>query len=489
MNSLGAGQPLPSLARDSRRMFKAPEKSIGELRSEEAAKLIAAAADIAVVIDRKGTIRDFSTSSELSNEACANWIGQSWLDVVTPESRKKAQDLLKPAAEASLVRWRQVNHPAGDQPDIPIRYTSLLLGTGGKVLALGQDLRPQAALQQRILEAQATMEREYARLRESETRYRALFQVSSEAVLIIEASTQKVVETNPAASQLLANGSKSITGRQFGDLFSPGSAPRALECLASAQTVPRVEGVLVESAHGGRQLLLSVSMVRQNRSTYYLVRLAPQNAAESTQGLLVRSNVLQAFEQLPDGLVLVDKDRRIMTCNTAFLDLCELSQESQLKGEPVDRWLGRVSVDIDVLFAHVREHGSTRRFATMVRGEYGGRSEVDITAVFVAGSQNPYYALSLRRLEPSATRQPRSERQMPRSVEQLTKLVGRVPLKELVRETTDIVERLCIEAALDLTRGNRASAAEMLGLSRQSFYVKLRRYGLGELDDNEQDLS
>jgi DNA-binding NtrC family response regulator len=41
-----------------------------------------------------------------------------------------------------------------------------------------------------------------------------------------------------------------------------------------------------------------------------------------------------------------------------------------------------------------------------------------------------------------------------------------------------MIERLCIEAALELTRDNRASAAEMLGLSRQSLYVKLRRYGL-----------
>jgi DNA-binding NtrC family response regulator len=74
-----------------------------------------------------------------------------------------------------------------------------------------------------------------------------------------------------------------------------------------------------------------------------------------------------------------------------------------------------------------------------------------------------------------------------RSVEQLTELVGRVPLKGIVRETSDIIERLCIEAALELTQDNRASAAEMLGLSRQSLYVKLRRYGLGDLVDTEGD--
>jgi len=65
--------------------------------------------------------------------------------------------------------------------------------------------------------------------------------------------------------------------------------------------------------------------------------------------------------------------------------------------------------------------------------------------------------------------------------EQLTELVGRVSLKEIVRESTDLIERLCIEAALTFTGNNRASAAEILGLSRQSLYSKLHRHGLGNL--------
>lgn len=59
-------------------------------------------------------------------------------------------------------------------------------------------------------------------------------------------------------------------------------------------------------------------------------------------------------------------------------------------------------------------------------------------------------------------------------------------LKEIVRESTDLIERLCIEAALSHTSDNRASAAEILGVSRQSLYSKLHRHGLGNLvgDDN-----
>jgi DNA-binding NtrC family response regulator len=50
-----------------------------------------------------------------------------------------------------------------------------------------------------------------------------------------------------------------------------------------------------------------------------------------------------------------------------------------------------------------------------------------------------------------------------------------------------VIEHHYIETALDLTRGNRKAAAELLGLSRQGLYAKLARYGLdgSNLTDNE----
>lgn len=60
----------------------------------------------------------------------------------------------------------------------------------------------------------------------------------------------------------------------------------------------------------------------------------------------------------------------------------------------------------------------------------------------------------------------------------LTDRLGEAPLKVLVNETVGEVERHCIEAALESTHGNRSAAAKMLGLSRQSLYMKLARYGI-----------
>jgi transcriptional regulator PpsR len=99
----------------------------------------------------------------------------------------------------------------------------------------------------------------------------------------------------------------------------------------------------------------------------------------------------------------------------------------------------------------------------------------------VLNGEHPCFGFTIRNIGRRLSADSRAGRDVPRSVEQLTELVGRVSLKDLVREAIDVIERLCIEAALELTGDNRASAAEMLGLSRQSLYVKLHRYGLGDL--------
>jgi DNA-binding NtrC family response regulator len=64
-------------------------------------------------------------------------------------------------------------------------------------------------------------------------------------------------------------------------------------------------------------------------------------------------------------------------------------------------------------------------------------------------------------------------------------LIGSQTLKGIVAKTTDVIEKMCIETAVELTSNNRVAAAEMLGLSRQSLYVKLRKYDLLKKEQDE----
>ena len=471
------------------RLFAAPGASLSGFDADAAAIVIAAASDIALVLDREGVIRDVAFGSdELSREECGKWLGKRWTDIVTVESRPKIEALLKDAAAKATPRWRQVNHPSAEGADVPVVYSAVQIGAEGRVVAMGRDLRPIASLQQRLVEAQQSMERDYRRLRHAETRYRLQFQMATDAVLIVDAGTQKVVEANPAANALLGVTGRAMVGRPFLEAFDRDGAKAIEALLAGVRVAGRADDVRARLASGERQFLVSASLFRHESASLFLARLSPVPGAGAAETAAPsRASMLgEAADAAPDAVVVTGADGLVLAVNGAFVELAQLASDEQARGESLERWLGRPGVDLNVMITNLRQHGAVRLFATTLRGEQGTTAEVEISAAALKDSDPPCFGFVIRDVGRRLPGDAAAGRAMPRSVEQLTELVGRVPLKELVREATDLIERLAIEAALELTRDNRASAAEMLGLSRQSLYVKLRRYGLGGLADNDQ---
>jgi transcriptional regulator PpsR len=471
--------------------FTTPAKSLGVLDPEVAAALIAAASDLALIIDEHGTVEDVSfNGDELSRDLDihSSWVGQRWLDIVTVESRPKVDALLRDAVTTTQPRWRHLNHPTGRGSDVPILYSAVRLGQAGRVVAFGRDLRAISELQQRLVNAQQSLEQDYSRLRHTEMRYRLLFQMSSEAVLILDAGSLKVTEANPAAHRLFGDAIKQVLARGLSQVFDPPGAEAIHALLNTVRVAGRAEGARARLLHDKRDVIVSASLFREDSASLFLVRVASGEANDNTVAVSpVKSTLLQLVESAPDGFVVVGMDGRIVTANAAFVELAQLASEEAARGENLDRWLGREGVDIDVLLANLRQRGSVRLFATILRGEYGATVDVEVSAVAVTNAGQNCCGLAIRNV---SRRMAVAEQvgDWPRPVEHLAELIGRVSLKELVRQSTDVIERLCIEAALKMTGDNRASAAEMLGLSRQSFYVKLRRYGLGDLASDSSDL-
>jgi transcriptional regulator PpsR len=189
---------------------------------------------------------------------------------------------------------------------------------------------------------------------------------------------------------------------------------------------------------------------------------------------------------MPQAFVVLDTDGRILDTNAAFLDMLGLPSAAQARGQMLTRWLGRANVDANVLYSNLREHGTVRDFATVMQGEYGTAEDVEISGAAVGSGATLCFGLIIHSLAHRRGTKP-AVGDPARTADQLAELVGRMPLKELVRETTEITERLCISTALKLTGDNRAAASQMLGLSRQSLYDKLRRYNMGDLGRSEDD--
>jgi transcriptional regulator PpsR len=148
----------------------------------------------------------------------------------------------------------------------------------------------------------------------------------------------------------------------------------------------------------------------------------------------------------------------------------------------------RGAVDWGVLNTSLKQQKPVRNFATEVRTLSGMTLPVEISAIYLEKPE-PLYVMFVRDLNRRTQSSTNQSQQLSSPFADLSQLVGRRPIKDIVSETVDAIERMCIEAALDLTHNNRASAAEMLGLSRQSLYVKLRKFGITSENDLDVDAS
>ena len=456
-----------------------PAHVLGQLNPDEVAHIVQASADISLTLNRDGVIQSIAFGNpDLRSPSLESWVGKNWLDVVTSESRPKIQALLQDANETSLSRFRQINVPSPGSADLPLLCATLKVGSTGQIIALARDLREISLLHQRLVDAQQAIERDYTRLRQLETRYRVLFEMASEAVIVLDANTFKVIEANPRAADLLGDSVKKLSGRLLMDYLTKGDRIQVQSLLSKVAYTSTV-AELNTSILSGQEVYLSAAPFRNENQSLILITLKRTGELIDRHDSNAQSLVIQALENAPDGFIVTNSAGKILTANQAFLRLIMSDKLEQILNEPLDRWLERSSVDLRVMLSNLHEKGSIKLFATSIRDSFGTLHPVEISAVSV-----PYphacLGFTIREVGSRIRSKIQPEESITRSSEELTQLVGRLPLKEIINETTDLIEQLCIKAALDLTRGNRVSASEMLGLSRQSLYIKLRKYDLSD---------
>lgn len=458
------------------------EHLIGDLDAASAARLAMAGGDLTLIMDSKGVIRELSLDGAKS-ALMQQWLGAKWVDTVTVESRAKVEELLREVRANGWAKSREINQRLSDGTDLPIRFSCAQVSKDG-VIAIGRDLSVISAIQQRLIEAQRNAEQEFLRLRSAETRYRILFQMAEQAVLVLDANTLKTIDVNPAAATLLDATPGKLVGQSVSEFFDAAAWPELLRQFEGLRAVGRFEAQRAALVSAG-PCWVAASLFRQDAGAQILVRLtATDRASHSVPA--VKEQTLRAIEQLPHAFVLLDQEGRILDANGAFLDMTGLSTLAQARSQPINRWLGRASVDANVLFSNMKEHGKVRDFATVMQSEYGAAEDVEISGAAVEGGDGVCFGLIIHSLARRHSMRPVLG-DPARTADQLTELVGRMPMKDLVRETTEITERLCIETCLKLTGDNRAAAAQMLGLSRQSLYDKLRRYDIGDLGKHDAE--
>lgn len=438
--------------------------------------------DVTLVLDWDGIIRDASVSASIAKEGLEGWVGRRWTETVSETAGDPVRRMVEDARERGVSAFLQVTQRFPSGLEIPIEYTTVRLGNQAGLVAVGKSLLAVQELQTRLLAAQQAREQDYWKLREIETRSRLLFDASSEAVLIISAADLRVIEANPAAIRELGL----APGWDFAQEVAPRDRAAFRELLLRAREHGRTPGVLTHLGAAGAPWLLRVSLMVREPEPVFLIQLAPATP-EPGRGLprAAPPRTDELLEALPDAFLVADGEGRVRRANRAFLDLVQCATEGAVLGESLGRWLATPGKDAAVLLRTLREHGEVRLFQTTLTGILGTETAVEIsgTGTSIGGP------LAMGLLIRDISRRNRAEDgtdELRAALAEVLREMGRLPLPVLVRNTAAVVERACIDQALRHAAGNRTAAADALGLSRQSLYAKLERYGLQEQRDTEE---
>ncbi len=456
---------------------------LAALAPQLAQTFVSIASDIALVIDDTGVIRNVALGDDPLGGSAADWVGRRWAETVTGETRTKVEQLLSEAQASGITRRREVNHPTLKGQDIPVAYAAVRLGHNGPVLAVGRDLRTVSAIQQRFIDAQQLMERDYWQRRQAEARYRQLFQVATDAVLVVDAARLDVLEANRAASLLLGRPSSELCGQPASASLSGTSRAAFDELLVTVRTRGRPGEIRTRGAvdASGRPLLLDIAVTPFRADDDQLLLVRARSVDADVHGAATR--LADFVERSPDAVVIADSASRVLMANPAFLALCRVARPVHAPVNPVGHTLAELLGDPRGQWSAALAEARRGGLAEMRRVAAGDASDplaLEVSIAMVADGDQECLGLTMRRIDQRLEALPPQVGELAAAIDRLAAQVGLTTLPELLQETTDLAERHLLDAALARTQGDRLQAAQLLGIGVDNLWLRLRHHGLDQ---------
>ncbi len=435
--------------------------------------------DITLVLDNDGVIHDATLANSIAGELTGGWIGRPWFETVGEVGSDRVRRMIQDARTTGLSAFGQVDQRFPSGRELPIEYATARVAGRSGLIAIGKNLQGVAELQSQLSAAQKAREQEYWKLREVETRYRLLFDAAREAVMILRADSLRIAELNAAAVRALGI----AQGAQLLDEIAPGDRDKLQAMLASAREHGRAPGIIVRFGRSRAAWTVRASLLTAEPGSSYLLQLEPMRGQSASVPGNDAPVLAGLIERMPDGYVVLDQDGIVRSANRAFLDLTQTPVEASVVGKRLGQWLSVPGADA-ALLAGIRRNQAARQFPATIEGELGTEVSVEITAVGDRDAAPLHYGLLMRDVTRRAPTEPRAGNSLGTALGLVSEGLGSASMPVMVRDTVEAVERHCIADALARVDGNRSAAAELLGVSRQSLYAKLDRYGLdGEAEE------
>ncbi|WP_425040019.1 transcriptional regulator PpsR [Primorskyibacter sp. S187A] len=460
--------------------------AVPHIEPEELRSILSVASDIALVVSKDGIIHSvLINANDTSYGNLSHWEGRSIEEFLTSDSYHKWQRAVDAFISGYQPRPVEINHTDNANWEFPIRYTFHQVGSEDTILMLGRDLRPIAETQQQLVQAQMALERGYEARREFDSRYRMLLASTREPIVFVSTGSGRVIDLNEPAASLLGGNRDALTGVTFANEFKDKRGSEFIDSLVHLAVSDSGSEMSTTTRQSKRLVRIEPVVFRAAGDRVLLCRIEPAESQSGSTGDHLMLNLSALYQKGADAMLFTDGNGTIEAANDAFLDLADAAHLSDVRGRPLSDFLARGQVDLAVLLDNAKREGQMRMYATKLTNDFGAVTPIEAAATWLSDRSPPQVAFVIR-----DTGRAEAMRRSSGSIDDpaqsnVVDLVGTSSLKEIVAETTDVVEKMCIEAAVELTNNNRVAAAEMLGLSRQSLYVKLRKYGLLARDNSD----
>ncbi len=440
--------------------------------------------------DRSGTLKQLIFSSGTYPEFDCRLIpGVSLYSLASNESHVKLESVLAnspcqeqlshPANQQST--WRQINFVQTDANDLPVRISGCQ-PEKNTILIAAQSQKDLATSQQRLIKTQFTLQNDLSRLGDATQQYNLIFDLCSDAMMRIDPFTQRVLEANKAARRLFEIGESMVINSPLATMFDDDSSELLRVMFEQTRATGEAHELVATLAGNGQTVEVSLAYMHSSATPSIFARITPHKDEYEVDNTYSELKLIQLLKFTPDALVFCGPDGKIKSANQTFASFVQAPSVTLLKNTYLEDWMSRGSLDQTLLIEQLKEADQIDKFTTELIGRQGTTVPIELSGARTSERQDADFVLLIRSIAGRIESDSDTDMCVSPSAQSLKQLVGRIPLKELVRESTDMIEKLCIETALDMTRDNRASAANILGVSRQALYVKLRRLNMLDHD-------
>ncbi|MFC1489313.1 PAS domain S-box protein [Thermodesulfobacteriota bacterium] len=300
---------------------------------EYAQNIIDSSLDMIISVDNDRRIVEFNKAAETAfgyrkEEVVGKSVNILYADI------KEGRELRETALKNEDYIGEITNISKDGNTFTTLLSIAFMRGKNGEVIGsvgVSRDITEQKRIQKDLEKHRDNLERivkeRTQKLRESEKRYRMLFERAGDAIFLLEAGGEepgKIVEANHAAAEMHGYAMDELIGLNIKDLNTPGEAQIAQERI---QRMLKGEWINTEINHRRKDgsifpIEVSAGLLELGDQKYILAfdrDVTMRKRSEELQ-ILAAKKWANTFDAIQDMIVIVDKEKHITQTNQAFQD-------------------------------------------------------------------------------------------------------------------------------------------------------------------------